>query len=146
MLLVTAVISIGTGLYMSNRTVVSSQTVAVGFFGPGPLDYNAAHDSLLLEIDTSKYLPIDKPEWAGNRAGGLHSNTFSRSDWFEINENGVKNYVNISSSNMGFAVDVWVYKLRMNHETVYREGLLRNEVVSYYSGWWKNWFAENNPG
>ena len=144
MFIATAIFAVAVVLYTSNRTVVSTQLTAVGFFGPGPLDYAGAHKELLLDIDPTKYVAIEEPEWAANRrASGSKSYTAGRSDWFEIEKNGAKNYVHISSSEMGFAVDVWIYKRRMNHQTAYRENLLSNEVVPEFAEWWDNWLDGN---
>ena len=137
MLLATAVVAVSIVLYMSNRTISSSQTAAVAFSGPGPLDYAAAHQELLNEIDRNRYSSIDTPEWAEHQLSEL------RSDWLQIEKNGARNFIHISSSKTQFNVNVWVFKRRLGHQTVYRENLLRNEVIPEFAEWWDDWLAEN---
>ena len=148
LLIATALASVVIALYVSHRTVVSRQTVAVGFFGLGPLDYATAHERLIQELDRTKYIQIEEPTWATDRVTSASAGVASdRSDWFAVDKNGARNYVHISSARGGFAVDVWIYKRRLEHQSIYRENLLTNELVSELSAWWRTWLSENrnNP-
>ena len=150
LLIAAAAISLVIALYASNRTAYFSQTYAVGFFGPGPLDYGAAHEQLLAEIDSSKYQPIDSPKWAAGITGttgtGARNHVPSRSDWLLLEKNGAKNFVHVTSSENGFSIEVIIYKLSMKHQTVYRENQLVSETIPYFANWWSKWLAENSPG
>ena len=141
----TAIASVAIVLYMASGSITSRQTVAVGFFGPGPLEYTAAHETLIREIDRTKYSPMAEPAWAATRIDFVDSGFFSdRSDWFAVDKNGARNFVHIASSSEGFTVNVWIYKRILSHQTVYRENLLTNEVVSEISTWWHKWLSEND--
>jgi len=146
MLFATAVVAIAITLYMSNRIVVSSQTVAVGFFGPGPLDYAKAHQELLDEVDRNKYSTISVPKWAKKRDEFAQQPSDFRSDWLLTEKNGAENFIHVSSSDSHFTVYVWVYKRRLRHQSVYRENSLVSEVVPEFAKWWDDWLANNLLG
>ena len=123
-LVLLALISIGLAIYSGMRKDSAHNHSAALLFSPIHFPSGASapsiHDKFVSEIDTSRYLAVDTPEWTSDKQiGSMENRTWEpeRSDWFVVDENGTKNYVHFSShSKHGFSVNVWAVQRLMLHQ------------------------------
>ena len=132
---------------MSSRTVSCSSFAAIGVTGPESLDYANAHSALLVYLSQPRFIEIEPPEWSTRYVvidGGIQLKA-TRSTWLLVTENNIRNYLEIKSPDVGFTVDVWMYKSQMRHETTALETQLNRKVGYELVEWWKERTRGNKP-
>lgn len=154
LMIAVGIVAVGVWLYMSTGTVVTQHTIAVDFMGAREVDYATAHKQFMSMLTDSQTRLISEPGWAKKWGGSIptspsifHGSISDslpiQSDWIRIARNGSENFIRVSSSPLGFSVDVWVYRRTMMHQDTDRESALSAELIPEFAAWWEQWLAEN---
>ena len=140
--------------------VVRSQA-PIQLFGPHyqwngvTYDRVVAHSRLVTQLKRSGLTTIPQPSWATTRnvlgVGSDSTWTPTRSDWFVIEENGVKNYLSISSSDTGLAVVVWLREKLNWHQLSDQDKVIEPQsqlAMQIHEDWqrtiWPEYIARHN--
>lgn len=147
--------------YRALRFDVVRSHAAIELFGPDyewkgvVYDRETAHSRLKVQLEDSGLTTVPQPSWSKthNALGVASKSTWipAKSDWFVVDENGVKNYICISSSDTGLAVFVWVHARLMWHQLRDQDKVIERQsqlAMRIRDDWqrviWPEYIAQHN--
>ncbi len=117
-------------------------------------DREVAHSRLARQLTESGVPSTSWPSWATRfpvlGVGSDSSWSPTRSDWFLIERDRVKNHVNLASSDTGFAVIVWLHEKVLWHqlddqdEAVSRQSNLSMQLHDEWQFRWHDYVASHD--